>query len=62
MNRYNVHFQFKDHSGSWRNADFRENVVEDFIHTLLEQVKQRYPDHRIRAIDDKTKTILDMIF
>jgi hypothetical protein len=60
--RYNVQFQFQDYSGMWRNVESRESVVENTLRMLLEQVKSRYPEHRVRALDQKTNILLDIIF
>lgn len=45
-----VHFQFDQGSGYWQTVNTASNISGQIVSLKLRQMKQSYPQYRVRAI------------
>ena len=48
----NIYIQLLDETGNWRTYSVTQNQ-DLLINSAMKTLKDQFPDHRVRAIDDK---------
>ena len=52
----NIHIQAQDHSGMWRTYQITINESQQIL-LRMQEIKNRYPDFRVRAVDDAGRVV-----